>query len=155
MRSSVDWLTIQIKTTEKETKWFVVSRLKSAHVPERIDTCICWGCRCVVSGLHPCASPTYGFVRDFWLSAGRVHTEISTCWSLPTSPRRGMRQTLEGSFSAVLKPNFASKYALESSRRDLHNALLCTVLNAQIFVWKSLKMLPKICQFLLTLSKFR
>ena len=38
------------------------------------------------------------------------------------------RQTLEGSFSAVSKPNFASKYLLESSRRDLHNALLCNVL---------------------------
>ena len=37
-------------------------------------------------------------------------------------------QTLQGSFSAVSKPNFASKYSLESSRRDLHNALLCTVL---------------------------
>ena len=33
---------------------------------------------------------------------------------------------LAGSFSAVSKPNFATKYALESSRRDLHNALLCT-----------------------------
>ena len=38
----------------------------------------------------------------------------------------GIRQTLEGSFSAVSKLNFASKYSLESSRRDLHNALLCT-----------------------------
>ena len=37
-------------------------------------------------------------------------------------------QTLQGSFSAVSKPNFASKYPLEISRRDLHNALLCTVL---------------------------
>ena len=36
--------------------------------------------------------------------------------------------TLKGSFSAVSKPNFASKYALESSRRDRQNALLCTVL---------------------------
>ena len=44
--------------------------------------------------------------------------------------------TLQGSFSAaaaavdrtVSKPNFARKYALESSRRDLHNAFLCTVL---------------------------
>ena len=35
-------------------------------------------------------------------------------------------QTLQGSFSAVSKPNFASKYSLESSRRYLHNALLCT-----------------------------
>ena len=49
--------------------------------------------------------------------------------------------TLKGSFSAVSKPNFASKYALESSRRDLHNALLCTVLNAQNFRQKSLKIL--------------
>ena len=32
-----------------------------------------------------------------------------------------------GPFSAVSKLNFASKYSLESSRRDLHNALLCTV----------------------------
>ena len=37
-------------------------------------------------------------------------------------------QTLQGSFSAVSKPNSASKYSLESSRRDLHNALLCTAL---------------------------
>ena len=42
------------------------------------------------------------------------------------------RQTLEGSLSAVSKPKFASKYAFESSRRDLHNELLCTVLEAQI-----------------------
>ena len=46
----------------------------------------------------------------------------------PAAPvqRRAVRQTLQGSFSAVLKRNFASKYSLESSRRDLHNALLCT-----------------------------
>ena len=37
-------------------------------------------------------------------------------------------QTSEGSFSAVSKPNFASKYAFESSRRDLHNVLLCAAL---------------------------
>ena len=36
-------------------------------------------------------------------------------------------QTLQGSLSAVSKPNFASKYSLESSRRDLHDALLSTV----------------------------
>ena len=34
--------------------------------------------------------------------------------------------TLKGSFSAVSKPNFSSKYALE----DLQNALLCTVLES-------------------------
>ena len=41
-----------------------------------------------------------------------------------------IRQTLESSFSAVSKPNFARKYSLESSRRDLHTALLCTVLES-------------------------
>ena len=46
-------------------------------------------------------------------------------------------QTLQGSFSAVSKPNFASKYSLESSRRNLHNALLCTVLLSQFFRQKS------------------
>ena len=45
----------------------------------------------------------------------------------------GMRQTLQGSFSAVSKPNFARKYAFESSRRDLHNALLCTALKSHLF----------------------
>ena len=44
--------------------------------------------------------------------------------------------TLQGLFSAVAKPKFASKYSLECSRRDLHNALLCTVLKAHIFVKK-------------------
>ena len=45
----------------------------------------------------------------------------------------GARQTLHGSFSAVSKRNFASKYAFESSRRDLHNALLCTALKSHFF----------------------
>ena len=39
-----------------------------------------------------------------------------------TRSRRGV------AFTAVSKPNFASRYSLESSRRDLHNALLCNVL---------------------------
>ena len=46
----------------------------------------------------------------------------------------GMKQTLEGSFSAASKPKFASKYAFESSRRELHNALLCTALQSQFFL---------------------
>ena len=39
-------------------------------------------------------------------------------------------QILEGLFSAVSKPMFASKFSLESSRRDLHNAVLRTVLES-------------------------
>ena len=41
-------------------------------------------------------------------------------------------QTLQGSFLAVSKPNFATRYSLKSSRRDLHNALLCTVILSQV-----------------------
>ena len=37
----------------------------------------------------------------------------------------------------IRAPIFASKYSLESSRRDLHNALLCTVLQSQNFSQKS------------------
>ena len=47
--------------------------------------------------------------------------------------------TLKGSFSAVSKPTFESKYALESSRRDLQNALLCTVLVESVWVKKYTK----------------
>ena len=42
--------------------------------------------------------------------------------------RRGTKRWL--TIVAVSKPNFASKYSLKSSRRDLHNALLCTVLES-------------------------
>ena len=49
---------------------------------------------------------------------------------------RGIGQTLQGSVSAVSKPIFASKHAFESSRRDLHNALLCTALQSQFFAKK-------------------
>ena len=41
--------------------------------------------------------------------------------------------TLQGSFSAGSKPIFATKYSLESSRRDLQNALLCTALHFHFF----------------------
>ena len=51
-------------------------------------------------------------------------------------------ETSRGSFSAVSTPIFASKYSLESSRRDLHNALhnalfLCIVLQTQKISQKS------------------
>ena len=58
----------------------------------------------------------------------------------------GIRQTLEGSFSAVSKPNFASKYAFESSRRDLHNALLRTAPKSHFF--QKLVEFAKICEII-------
>ena len=68
-------------------------------------------------------------IREEW------HTRLTT-------PRRvgaGGPAGGEQSFSAVSKPNFASKYACESSRRDLHNALLCTVLVGSVWVKKYTK----------------
>ena len=59
---------------------------------------------------------------------------LTVAASSPGGSVRGERANLKGSFSAVSKPNFATKYALESSRRDLHNALLCTVWNPK---WKN------------------
>ena len=66
--------------------------------------------------------------------------------SQDSQPMLGLTQrsnylTYKGSFSAVSKPNFASKYAFESSRRDLHNALLCTALKSHFS-----KHLLEICQ---------
>ena len=56
-------------------------------------------------------------------------------------------------FSAVSKPKFASKYAFESSRRDLHNALLCTALKSYFF--KNARILPKFSEILLlSLAEF-
>ena len=62
-------------------------------------------------------------------------------------------QTLQGSFSAVSKPNFASKYALESSRRDLHKALLCTALKSHFFLIA--RILPKIIEKFAKFQIFR
>ena len=65
-------------------------------------------------------------------------------FSLPFDAVLGrMRQTLQGSFSAVSKRNFASKYAFESSRRDLHNALLCAALKPHFLCQN----LPEFCQY--------
>ena len=49
---------------------------------------------------------------------------------------RQARQTLEGSFSSLSKPMFASKYSFESSRRDLRNTHFCTDLRSQSFKCK-------------------
>ena len=68
----------------------------------------------------------------------------------PNAGCRGMRQNLAGSFSAVSKPNFASKYAFESSRRDLHNALLCTAPKSHFF-----QKICRICQNLRKFSEFK
>ena len=47
--------------------------------------------------------------------------------------RHGERANLTGLVLGCIEANFARKYAFESSRRDLHNAHLCTALLAQCF----------------------
>ena len=65
------------------------------------------------------------------LRRGEVHWGTAT--ELPGWLHRSIGQTSQGSFSAVSKRKFARKYAFESSRRDLHNALLCTALKSHFF----------------------
>ena len=77
----------------------------------------------------------------------------------PTGRGDGIRrwQILQGSFSAVSKSSFATKYSLESSRRDLHNTLLCTALQSHFFVKFFLKFcvfLPKFHGFYYILPRF-
>ena len=52
--------------------------------------------------------------------AARLRSEVNIELNFPPN--------FEGLVLGCIDADFASKYALESSRRDLHNALLCTVL---------------------------
>ena len=78
-----------------------------------------------------------------------IRTPLDTCSErigfLPRLPGTESGQTLQGSFSAVSKPNFASKYSLENSRRDLHNALLCTALESIVEKWGKKDLISKFC----------
>ena len=62
-------------------------------------------------------------------------------------------QTLQGSFSSISKPIFASKYSLESSRRDLHNTLLCTAFQSQIFFKNFVEILRNFARFSLNFAE--
>ena len=67
-------------------------------------------------------------MRERLSSSSSENPRVDECVGLKTGQtlQGSVGQTLQGSFSAVSKPHFASKYAFESFRRDLHNALLCT-----------------------------
>ena len=65
-----------------------------------------------------------------------------------------LNQSRRGSFSAVSKQNFARKYAFESSRRDLHNALLCTALKSHFFLKITRRFkFAKICKIFRNVAK--
>ena len=102
--------------------------------------------------------PTHIYLQNLASIPPRTSPLQTAAAAAPGSPARqrrrasischGIRQTLEGSFSAVSKPNFASKYAFESSRRDLHNALLCTAPKSHFF-----QKISRICQNLRKFSE--
>ena len=56
-----------------------------------------------------------------------VAVRVSLCWVMLGLTQLANYLTLKGLFSAGSKKNVASKYALERSRRDLQNALICIV----------------------------
>ena len=70
-------------------------------------------------------------------------------------------QTLQGAFSAVSKSSFATSDSLESSRRDLHDALRATALKSQMFIKMLLtvatfeEILLNVTQILLNLAGIR
>ena len=115
----------------------------------------------------PC-SPRPDVVEEPWIHSivalslthlGVAHCEFSRCRARSDlgDLYTESGQTFEGSFSAVSKPIFATKYSLESSRRDLHDALLCTALPPfffqkfskfyQNFFAKNLSNFANFCQF--------
>ena len=83
------------------------------------------------------STPQLARARSCLISSFQV-SKLSEALETSEAPRgrsaetHRCRQTLQGSFSAVSKRNFARKYAFESSRRD--NELLCTALQSQSFV---------------------
>ena len=80
------------------------------------------------SGWIARASPVRGACFYWWTPRSSAPS-TSRCRLLKPVERPAW----QGSFSAVSKRNFASKYAFESSCRDLHNAILCTALQSQFF----------------------
>ena len=110
-----DWCLQNIRDFETENaSWYWNQPLQTSGLQE-ID-------------INEAAATSFNFVCISWISASRSAFSLLIAWRGSLSIEHAFRcQTLEGSFSAVSKPNFASKYAFESSRRDLHNALLCTV----------------------------
>ena len=117
-------------------------------------TQFCW--------LRPGARAPRSQARDDLLtgtprSAGRA-TDHSSATPTPVRPistfgsieRRANER--QGSFSAVPKSNFARKYAFESSRRELRNALLCTALKSLFSPTKMLAFRQKIAIILFSES---
>ena len=78
-----------------------------------------WLCTLIHLSLNPRG---VGPAAHFQHRVAQSNTDSRLSILLP-GVQAAIGQTLEGSFSAVQKPNFTSKYAFESSRRDLHNAL--------------------------------
>ena len=85
-----------------------------------------WLCTLIHLSLNPRG---VGPAAHFQHRVAQSNTDSRLSILLP-GVQAAIGQTLEGSFSAVSMPNFASKYAFESSRRDVHNALLCTALQS-------------------------
>ena len=75
---------------------------------------------------------------------------LSNAWWVGTR----MYVSIGSPLSAVSKPIFATKDSFESSRRDLHNALLCTVFESQFFRKTFAKFSSFFSQFLLFLRDF-
>ena len=70
-----------------------------------------------------------GNMRGFWKCASVVASEACINIAFLFLDFCAFR-ICDKSVPISVKPNFASKYVFESSRRDLHDALLCTALKS-------------------------
>ena len=77
---------------------------------------------------YPFSKNVYWILLRFWWNFVGISQIFSKMLKNPEFVK-----FLAGLFSAVSNRNFARKYALKSSRRDLHNALLCTALKSHFF----------------------
>ena len=93
--------------------------------------------------LHAVVDVGIDGTTGFTFVTGSLHVKWDQTWGICTRSA--------GKLERARSRLYRSQILRESSRRDLHNALLCTVLNAQHFVQKSLNFLPIFSQ---NLAKF-
>ena len=94
-------------------------RISSNAIVNSASTSACTASSCASAGFS-------GIAR------GPLTVQVRSRHRLSSLPAFALQKNARAKFG---KPNFASKYSLESSRRDLNNALLCTVLVGSVWVF--------------------
>ena len=81
-------------------------------------------------GDSSCPGPRASSARASRTGPGLLLPSVRSPVRTPVNNIEYFPPNFEGLVLGCIDADFASKYSLESSRRDLHNALLCTVLES-------------------------